>query len=52
MILYAAPMLLVALGLYAIIGRPATSAAAMQKHQHVTEGSVPSPDDPPPCCGD
>ena len=45
-------MLLVALGLYAIIGRPATAVAAMQKHQHAAEGSVPSPDDPPPCCGE
>jgi sulfite exporter TauE/SafE len=43
-------VILVALGLYAIIGRPATALAAMQKHQHATEGSVPSPDDPPPCC--
>ena len=44
-------VILVALGLYAIIGRPATAIAAIAKHQHATEGSVPSPDDPPPCCG-
>lgn len=44
-------VILVALGLYAIIGRPATALAAMTKHQHVTSG-VPSADDPPPCCGD
>ncbi len=43
-------LILVALGLYAIIGRPTTALAAMIKHQHATEGNVPSPDDPPPCC--
>ena len=43
-------VILVALGLYAIIGRPTTALAAIQKHQHSTDGSVPSPDDPPPCC--
>ena len=43
-------LILVALGLYAIIGRPTTVMAAVQKHQHATQGSVPSPDDPPPCC--
>ena len=43
-------VILVALGLYAIIGRPATVMAAVQKHQHAAEGTVPSPDDPPPCC--
>lgn len=42
-------VILVALGLYAIIGRPATVMAAVQKHQHATE-TVPSADDPPPCC--
>ncbi len=45
-------VILVALGLYAIIGRPTTAIAAMAKHQHAAEGSVPSPDDPPPCCDD
>jgi len=44
-------VILVALGLYAIIGRPTTALAAVQKHQHAAEGAVPSPDDPPPCCG-
>ena len=44
-------VILVALGLYAIIGRPTTALAAMTKHQH-TAGEVPSADDPPPCCGD
>ena len=44
-------VILVALGLYAIIGRPTTVLAAVQKHQHATE-AVPSADDPPPCCGD
>ncbi len=43
-------VILVALGLYAIIGRPTTALAAVEKHQHATDGSVPSPDDPPPCC--
>jgi len=43
-------VILVALGLYAIIGRPTTAMAAIEKHQHASEGSVPSPDDPPPCC--
>ncbi len=45
-------VILVALGLYAIIGRPTTALAAMTKHQHAADGSVPSPDDPPPCCDD
>jgi len=45
-------VILVALGLYAIIGRPATVSAAVAKHQHAAEGSVPSADDPPPCCED
>ncbi len=45
-------VILVALGLYAIIGRPTTALAAIQKHQHTADGAVPSPDDPPPCCGD
>ncbi|MEX1312237.1 MAG: sulfite exporter TauE/SafE family protein [Candidatus Sulfomarinibacteraceae bacterium] len=43
-------VILVALGLYAIIGRPTTAMAAVEKHQHAAEGTVPSPDDPPPCC--
>jgi sulfite exporter TauE/SafE len=43
-------VILVVLGLYAIIGRPTTALAAIQKHQHAAEGTVPSPDDPPPCC--
>jgi sulfite exporter TauE/SafE len=43
-------VIIVALGLYAIIGRPTTALAAIQKHQHDADGSVPSPDDPPPCC--
>jgi sulfite exporter TauE/SafE len=43
-------VILVALGLYAIIGRPTTALAAIQKHQHTAEGTVPTPDDPPPCC--
>jgi len=42
-------VILVALGLYAIIGRPTTVMAAVQKHQHAAE-DVPSADDPPPCC--
>jgi len=45
-------LVLVALGLYAIIGRPTTAVAAMSKHQHSTEADVPTPDDPPPCCDD
>ncbi len=45
-------VILVVLGLYAIIGRPTTALAAMTKHQHAADGSVPSPDDPPPCCDD
>ena len=44
-------VILVALGLYAIIGRPTTVMAAIQKHQHAA-GAVPSPDEPPPCCGE
>jgi hypothetical protein len=43
-------IILVVLGLYAIIGRPTTAVAAMAKHQQMSETSVPSPDDPPPCC--
>ena len=42
-------VILVALGLYAIIDRPTTVIAAVEKHQHAT-GEVPSADDPPPCC--
>lgn len=45
-------VILVALGLYAIIGRPTTAVALVAKHQHAANGGVPSPDDPPPCCGD
>lgn len=45
-------IILVALGLYAIIGRPTTAVAAMAKHQQMSETSVPSPDDPLPCCDD
>jgi sulfite exporter TauE/SafE len=44
-------LILVALGLWAIIGRPATVMAAVEKHQHATS-EVPSSDDPPPCCDD
>jgi sulfite exporter TauE/SafE len=44
-------VILVGLGLYAIIGRPATALAAVTKHQHATE-AVPSADEPPPCCDD
>jgi sulfite exporter TauE/SafE len=43
-------LILVALGLYAIIGRPTTVLAAVERHRHAAE--VPSSDDPPPCCGD
>jgi len=43
-------VILVALGLYAIIARPTTAIAAMAKHQQMSETSVPSPDDPLPCC--
>lgn len=42
-------LILVALGVYAIVGRPTTALAAIQKHRH-TADAVPSPDDPPPCC--
>jgi sulfite exporter TauE/SafE len=44
-------LILVALGLYAIIGRPSTAVAAVAKHQHAA-ASVPDPDNPPPCCDD
>lgn len=42
-------LILVALGLYAVIGRPTTVVAAVQRHQHAA-AEVPSADDPPPCC--
>lgn len=45
-------VILVALGLFAIIGRPSTVVAAVEKHQHTAQGSVPSSEDPPPCCDD
>jgi len=43
-------LILVALGLYAVIGRPSTVLAAVTVHEGAA-GAVPSPDDPPPCCG-
>ena len=42
-------LILVALGLYAIIGRPTTAVAAMAKHRAAST-DVPSAADPPPCC--
>jgi hypothetical protein len=42
-------LILVALGLYAIVGRPATVTTAVQRHQPAAD-TVLSPDDPPPCC--
>jgi len=42
-------LILVALGLYAIVGRPATVTAAVQRHDHAAD-AVPSADDAPPCC--
>jgi sulfite exporter TauE/SafE len=42
-------ILLVCLGLYAILGRPASVDAAIQKHQH-TEADVPSPENAADSC--
>lgn len=42
-------ILLVCLGLYALLGRPASVDAAIQKHQH-TEADVPSPEDAADSC--
>jgi sulfite exporter TauE/SafE len=44
-------VILLGLGLYAIIGRPATALAAVTSHRHAAE-TVPSPVDPPSCCDD
>jgi sulfite exporter TauE/SafE len=44
-------VLLVALGLVAILGRPASVTAAIQKHQHM-HGEVPSPEDAAESCCD
>ncbi len=44
-------ILLVALGLFAILGRPASVTAAINKHQH-TQQDVPAPEDAgEACCG-
>lgn len=42
--------ILVALGLYAIVGRPSTVTAAVAKHEHAGAGTVPSAEAPPACC--
>jgi hypothetical protein len=45
-------LLLVVLGLYAIIGRPASVSAAITKHQNMQQSEVPSPEDAAEsCCG-
>ena len=44
-------VLLVCLGLFAILGRPASVTAAIQKHQH-SHGEVPSPEDAGESCCD
>jgi sulfite exporter TauE/SafE len=45
-------VLLVALGLFAILGRPASVAAAIHKHETMQQ-EVPDPDDAgESCCGD
>jgi sulfite exporter TauE/SafE len=44
-------ILLVALGLYAILGRPSSVDAAITKHQH-SQAGVPSPDDAGKTCCD
>ncbi|HSN56721.1 MAG TPA: sulfite exporter TauE/SafE family protein, partial [Candidatus Sulfomarinibacteraceae bacterium] len=41
--------ILVALGLYAIVGRPTTVTAAVAKHE-AAAGTVPSAEGPPACC--
>ena len=45
-------LLLVGLGLYAILGRPASVSAAIQKHQNMQQSEVPSPEEAAEsCCG-
>ena len=45
-------ILLVALGLYAILGRPASVDAAIHKHQNMQQSEVPNPDAAADsCCG-
>ena len=45
-------ILLVALGLYAILGRPASVDAAIHKHQNMQQSEVPSPEDAAETCCD
>ncbi|MBD3857968.1 MAG: sulfite exporter TauE/SafE family protein [Acidobacteria bacterium] len=45
-------LLLVGLGLYAILGRPASVDAAIHKHQNMQQSEVPNPEDAADaCCG-
>ena len=45
-------LLLVGLGLYAILGRPASVSAAIHKHQNMQQSEVPNPEDAADaCCG-
>ena len=45
-------LLLVVLGLYAILGRPASVSAAIHKHEKMQHSEVPSPEDASDsCCG-
>ena len=45
-------ILLVALGLYAILGRPASVNAAIHKHQNMQQSEVPNPEDAGEGCCD
>jgi len=45
-------VLLVGLGLYAILGRPASVSAAIHKHQNMQQGEIPSPEDAADSCCD
>jgi sulfite exporter TauE/SafE len=45
-------VLLVGLGLYAILGRPASVSAAINKHERMQHSEVPNPDDAATSCCD
>ena len=45
-------ILLVVLGLYAILGRPASVSAAIHKHENMQQSEVPSPEDAAESCCD
>jgi len=45
-------LLLVGLGLYAILGRPASVSAAIHKHEKMQQSEIPSPENAADSCCD